>query len=113
MAEETTQTSGNSNTKLYKVLCYLWELWLIPFLLVKGEKRDETMVMHLKQGFGVFAIHLIGSILYKIDFDTIGPIVLVLSIVLMIIGIIDIVQDKDKELPILGPQFTSWFSFIK
>jgi len=113
MAEEITQNSGNSNTKLYKVLCYLGWLWLIPYFVAKGEVRDESMILNLKQGFGTMLIFTIAELLRTMHFDIIGPIAYVFALVLAIIGIINVVQNNDKELPILGSFFTSSFSFIK
>lgn len=112
MAEETTQTSSSSNSKVYKILCYLSYLWLIPYFVAKGEVRDENMVLNLKQGFGCLFIIVIGQILAHFS-NTIGAIVIMLGGVLALIGFINVLQNKDKELPILGSFFTSSFSFIK
>ena len=74
MAEETTQTSGSSNTKVYKILCYLSYLWLIPYFVAKGEVRDENMVLNLKQGFGCLFIIVIGQISEALLFEkTVDP----------------------------------------
>ena len=113
MAEETTQTNSNSNSKVYKVLCYLGILWLIPYFVAKGEVRDENMILNLEQGFGTLLIFVIAQLLNTINFTGISAIVYMVALVLAIIGIINVVQNKDKELPIVGPFFTSSFSFIK
>ena len=114
MAEETTQTSGSSNTKLYKILCYLSYLWVIPYFVAKGEVRDENMILNLKQGFGCMFIIAIGQLIANVlHFVSIGAIVLMIGGILALIGLINVLQNKDKELPILGSLFTSSFSFIK
>ncbi len=112
MAEETTQTSGSSNTKVYKVLCYLSYLWLIPYFIAKGDVRDENMILNLKQGFGCMLLIAIGQLVAHLSVN-IGAIVIGLGGVLALIGFINVLQNKDKELPILGSFFTSSFSFIK
>ena len=114
MAEETTQTNGSSNSKLYKALCYLSYLWLVPYFVAKGEVRDENMILNLKQGFGCLFIIVIGQLLANfLHLVTIGAIVIGIGGILSLIGFINVLQGKDKELPLLGSQFTSWFSFIK
>jgi len=110
MAEETTNT-GNNNT-LMKVLCYFSYLWLIPFFIVKGEERNEGMITHLKQGFGTMVLCIIGNIFTHI-LPVVGYIALACCGILGLIGLINAIMGKDKELPILGPIFTSSFSFIK
>jgi hypothetical protein len=112
MAEETTQTSGSSNSKLYKALCYFSYLWLIPYFVAKGEVRDENMILNLKQGFGCLVLIVIGQLLAKLSVS-LGAIVIGVGGILALIGFINVLQGKDKELPLLGSQFTSWFSFVK
>ena len=112
MAEETTQTSGNSNTKVYKILCYLSYLWVIPYFVAKGEVRDENMILNLKQGFGCMLLVALGQLIQNFSI-MLGAIVLMVGGVLSLLGLINVLQGKDKELPILGGFFTSSFSFIK
>ena len=112
MAEETTQTSGNSNAKVYKILCYLSYLWVIPYFVAKGEVRDENMILNLKQGFGCMLLIALGQLIQNFSI-MLGAIVLMVGGVLSLLGFINVLQGKDKELPILGGFFTSSFSFIK
>ena len=112
MAEETTQTSGSNNSKVYKVLCYLSYLWVIPYFIAKGEVRDENMILNLKQGFGCMLLVALGQLLAYVS-NSIGAIVICIGGVLALIGFINVLQGKDKELPLLGSFFTSSFSFIK
>ena len=111
MAEETTNTTGNNNT-LMKVLCYFSYLWLIPFFVVKGADRNEGMITHLRQGFGTLILCLIGNIFMNIV-PIVGYIAMAFCGILGLIGLINAITGKNKELPILGGLFQSSFSFIK
>ena len=113
MAEETQNTTnGGSGSTLMKVLCYFTYLWLIPFFVVKGEERTEGMITHLRQGFGTFILCVLGQIIGRAS-DFVGSIVLLCCAVLGLIGVINAVTGKDKELPIVGSFFQSSFTFIR
>ena len=113
MAEETQNTTSSSgNNTLMKALCYFTYLWLIPFFIVKGEARDEGMITHLKQGFGGLLLCVAANIFQHIS----GIVALILFIMcglVNLIGFINAITGKDKEVPIIGGFFQSTFTFIK
>lgn len=115
MAEETQTTlRGTGENRLMKALCYFTYLWLIPYFVVKGEQRNESMLLHLKQGFGGLVICMLGNILQHIGFlSIIGGILLIICFVLNLIGFINAVTGKDNKLPIVGEFFDSTFNFVK
>ena len=90
------------------VLCYLAIFILIPIFMVKDSKFVR---FHIKQGFPLFVVDLltavlgvllgwipvVGAILGWI-FGAIGLVLLVLSI----LGIVNVVQGKEEELPFVG-----------
>lgn len=48
-----------SDKTKYKVLCvlnYMGILFLIPYLTTKPEERDDTLKMHINQGFALFLV---------------------------------------------------------
>lgn len=107
MAEETQKTSSGSNLGM-KVLAYVSLLWIIPYLLVKGEERDAAMVTHLKQGLGCMIVGLIGWLVGHLPLlGFIGWVIEVVGLVLSIIGIINVFKGKAEQLPIVGGTFDS------
>ena len=90
------------------VLCYLAILILIPIFMVKDEKFVR---FHIKQGFPLFIadlalsvigvalgwIPVVGAILGWVC-GALGLVLLVLSI----LGIVNAVQGKEAELPLVG-----------
>lgn len=97
--EENKNVSGND--KLMGVLCYLGILIIIPFLMAKDSKFVK---FHLNQGLILIVVGLIAYVAGWVP--AIGSLVSnLLSIacfVLMIIGIVNVVQDKEAQLPIIG-----------
>jgi uncharacterized membrane protein len=100
--------SKKSDKKLMSILAYIGILILIPFLT---SKDDPTVKFHIKQGLVLIcagvAVWLIGYIL---------PIWIILQLlnigifVLAVIGIVNVVNDKKEELPLVG-QFAKHFKF--
>lgn len=90
------------------VLCYLAIFILIPIFVVKDSKFVR---FHIKQGLPLFLIDLVtavlgfllgwipvvGTILGWI-FTAIGLVLLALSV----LGIVNVVQGKEEELPLVG-----------
>lgn len=102
---------SNSNNKVMAALSYLGPLVFVPFFTSK----DDSMVkFHIKQGLVVFCIEvgvwLLGSVLRMYSLWMILSIVNLATLVLSIIGIINVVQGKEKELPIVGG-FSKNFNF--
>ena len=105
--KDFTAGSGNNNTVM-GVLSYLGPLVLIPYLT---NKSDEFVKFHTKQGMVLFGIEivvwLIGSMMYSMMM--IGSLLNLATLVLTIIGIVNVVQGNKKELPVVG----AWAENIK
>jgi uncharacterized membrane protein len=87
--------------KLFGVLCYLGPLVIIP-LLTKGE--DKFIKFHTQQGLVLLLIQLI-LWFFKPALWPIWPVTKVIElgvIVLAIIGIVHVIRDQQKELPVVG-----------
>ena len=99
-ASGTPSSSSNNNT-LMGVLSYLGVLVIIPFLMA----RDNSFVkFHIKHGVVLAVIEIV---LWAISgmFWMLSPIIGILELailVLSIIGIVNVVQNKEKELPLVG-----------
>lgn len=92
-------TKGN-NTTVMGVLAYIGPLVIIPFLM---EKKDEFVKFHTKQGIVLFGLELVimvlGSMMYLFMLGTLFNLA---TLVLSIIGIVNVVQGQKKELPVIG-----------
>jgi uncharacterized membrane protein len=112
MAPASAPASGApvtvSNNTLMGILAYLGILAIIPFLMAK----DEPFVkFHLKQGLVLLSIELaiwvVGMFMWQLWM--ILQIVNLGVLVLAIMGIINVVQGKQAELPLVG-SFSSYFN---
>jgi uncharacterized membrane protein len=94
---------------LMGILAYLGVFVLVPYLVVKD---DAFVKFHVKQGLVLFVIEAGIWILSGI-FWVFAPIAALLNIgllVLSILGIVNVVQKQEKELPLVGG-YASHFSF--
>lgn len=100
----------SDNKTLMAVLSYLSILVIIPYLT---SKQDRFVHFHIKQGLVLFTIEvavlLLGMIMWMLI--PILDIVNLAMVVFSIVGIVNAVQGKEKELPLLG-QFAKHFDNV-
>ena len=97
--------------RIMNILCYLGFLWLIPYF--KARNR-ENVRFHVSQGLTLLVIEVIVAVLKKVLIALI-PIGLLqgilgfvftiaeaLLIVLMVVGILNVVNEREKPLPVIG-----------
>ena len=100
-----TPPSTSHNTGM-AVLCYLGILVVIP--LVTDAKNDPFVKFHAKQGLVLLVVWVLGSVFFWVPIF--GWALWVLVVVLTAMGIMNAVNGREKELPILG-KFASNFKF--
>ena len=98
VSEGSKKEEGN---KLMGILSYIGVLCLIPLLT---KKDNEFVFFHAKQGVVLFIAEVLTAFVAAIPLLgwIIAPIASLVWIVLSIIGIINVLGDKTKELPLLG-----------
>ena len=91
---------ANNNTVM-AVLSYIGPLVIISYLV---SRSNQFVKFHIKQGLVLFGIEIIlwilGSVMFSLWF--LINIVNLFTLVLSIIGIVNVLQGKEKELPITG-----------
>jgi uncharacterized membrane protein len=105
-ATETTQTTATpeiQNDTLMGVLCYLGPLVIIPYMTA----LDNPFVkFHVKQGIVLFGLEVVIYILGSMFlFSGLYPIIMLLNLgtlILTIIGIVNVVGKKEVALPLVG-----------
>ncbi len=98
----------NDNKTLMGVLSYLGPLVIIPFLV---SKENTFVKFHIKQGLVLLVLEVLLWIAAGI-FWPLMPIVGIIEFgvfVLAIIGIVNVVGNKEQELPLVG-QFSKHFN---
>lgn len=85
------------------VLCYLGPLVFIPFFVAKD---DPFVKFHIKQGLVVFVIELVAyllpMLLWIYFLSMLMNLIMLAALILSVIGIINVVQGKETELPLVG-----------
>lgn len=109
--EEKKETSSIDENKLWGILSYISLLCLIPLLT---KKDNDFVYFHAKQGLVLFGaeiiVYIISSILRASIWSwgvlSILNVVFTLLnlglVVLAILGIVNVIQNQKKELPLIG-----------
>lgn len=96
------------NSTLMSVLAYIGILVLVPLLV---SKDNETVKFHIKQGLVLLVIEagvwVLGMMMWSLY--PLLSIINIATLVLSIIGIVNVVQKKQSELPVVG-QFAKHFT---
>lgn len=104
-----SSSATNEKNTVMGILSYLGPLVLFPYLVAKD---DAFVKFHVKQGLvllvGEVGIWFLGMIMWPLM-----PIIGIINLgflVLIIIGIVNVAQGKEKELPLVG-SLSKYFSF--
>jgi uncharacterized membrane protein len=84
------------------IFSYLWLLIVIP--LLTDSKNDPFVKFHLKQGLALIVFEVCGWIvgMFPVIGWLVGALVWLMSLVFTIIGIINVLNGQEKELPVIG-----------
>lgn len=112
---DVSENPGSSNQKgnqtLMGVLAYLGILILVPYFMAKG---NPFVKFHIKQGLVLVVAELIiwvlRSMFWSYSMFSLMQLLNLAVVVFVIIGIMNVVQGKEKELPLIG-YFSRYFSF--
>lgn len=109
MAEETTTTSNNKEVeegKVCAILAWIFPVGLIWYLVDEKMKKNSFARVHVQQSLILAIVSIIvsvaGSIIPIIGWFLVLPIGSLAVLVLWLIGIINALSGKSKELPIIG-----------
>lgn len=114
--ENNTNTGANpvsldkkENKTLMGILAYIGPLVIVSYLVAKD---DPFVKFHIKQGLVLIVIELIAWVIGSMfwNFFMIINLVNLAMLILAIVGILNVTQGKEKELPFVG-QFSHYFSF--
>ncbi len=106
--DQTQQTGGSmppqepkKEINVMALISYIGPLCLIPLLT---KDQDEFVRFHMKQGFVLFILEAAVSIILSVfpPFWAIGWIFNIAWLILSILGIMNVVKNEKKELPIIG-----------
>jgi len=108
--EQTQQTSSSAKatedkatkqTNIMALISYIGPLCLIPLLM---QEKDEFVRFHMRQGVVLFISEVAASIILGIIpiLWAIGWMINIIWLVLSIVGIMNVLKNEKKQLPIIG-----------
>jgi uncharacterized membrane protein len=95
--KDSKKTKNIEEDKTLAVLCYLGILFIIPLLL---KPKSKFIKFHAKQGI-ILTIGWFAGLPFYIFFG-LGFLVHIAIVVLSIIGVMNVLEGKEKDLPIVG-----------
>ena len=85
------------DNKVLAAISYVWILCLVPLFLKRNSKFTQ---LHAKQGLILFIVEVFGILIFAIPL--IGFVLYILVIIFALLGIMNSLQGKYWEMPILG-----------
>ncbi len=97
--EETKKESGDAN--VIALLSYLGILIIVPILV---DKDNEFVKFHIKQGLVLLIVGIATMFIGIVPIIgwLLAPFILLACLIFAIIGIINVLGKKKKELPVIG-----------
>lgn len=107
--ENTQKHNETSNNTVMGILSYLGPLVIVSYLT---SKNNAFVKFHIKQGLVIFTIEVGMWILSMIVWPLmiIMGLVNIVAFVLSIIGIMNVVNGKETQLPLVG-KYSKYFTF--
>ncbi len=112
----------NDNNNVTAILAYVFPLgWLISYLALYKDNKNEFTSFHIKQGLGVQILSVI-SFLFSMGFGILdfipfnglmGWLLKIFALFLMVVGAVGAANKEMKLLPIVGKIFQDTFKGLK
>lgn len=110
----TTNNQSVEDGKTIAIISYITLIGLIIALVMNGEKKNPFAKFHIRQSLGLMLTSLATSIIGIIPF--IGWIISIVAFFLLlymwIMGLMNAINGKEKELPVLGAKYSEWFKTV-
>lgn len=115
MSTKITSNTTISEGKTTAIIAYITIIGLIIAFVMNNEKKNSFASYHIRQSLGLaltaLAFSMIGIIPILGWIISFFGFFFVLG--LWIIGLLNVLNSKEKPLPLLGKKFKEWFKDIK
>ncbi len=100
--------------KTAAVVAYITIIGTIIAYFMNQESKNIFANFHIRQALGVnISFYILGALVSIFDSWAISSAFYIFILVLWVFGLITAIREEQKTVPILGPYFQQWFSFIK
>lgn len=95
------------------IIAYLTLVGTLIAISINGDKKEEFARFHTRQAFGLHLLFLAFAFFLNYWFNVYAWIGLyVFYFVLWLYGFLGAMSSKKYSIPVLGPYFQKWFTFI-
>ncbi len=100
--------------KTAAIVAYITIIGTIIAFFMNQDDKNQFASFHIRQALGVnISFYLLGALASVFDSWAISSAFYIFIFVLWVFGLITAIKEEQKTVPILGPFFQNWFSFIK
>lgn len=100
--------------KTTAIVGYLTIIGALIAMSMNNEPKNEFARFHIRQAFGLHLLFIAFGILSSNYGNLMSFYALLLSYsILWVYGFVGALSDKKQSVPILGPYFQKWFTFIQ
>ncbi len=101
--------------KTAAIVAYITIIGTIIAFFMNQDHKNMFASFHIRQAFGLWITFYVLGVFVSLFTDTwlISAPFYLFIIVLILFGLITASREEQKTVPILGPFFQNWFSFIK
>lgn len=100
--------------KTAAIVGYLTIIGALIAIFMNQEPKNEFARFHIRQAFGIHILYwLLGYFVTNIDMWTLQTAFWVLFFALWFYGFLGAIQLKRNLMPVVGPYFQKWFTFIQ
>ena len=111
---ELKMGSTEDQGKNTAIIGYLTIIGALIAIFMNQEPKNEFARFHIRQAFGLHLLYwLMGYVVSNIDMWMLHSAYWILFFALWFYGFIGAVQKKWHTIPVIGPYFQRWFTFIQ
>lgn len=106
----TTEAQG----KTAAIVSYLTIIGAVIAIFMNQEHKNTFARFHIRQAFGLHLLYwILGSLVANFDMRMLHVSYWVLFFSLWLYGFYGAIQLKYNSIPVIGPYFRKWFTFIQ
>lgn len=100
--------------KTAAIIAYITFIGTIIAYFMNSEKRNQFASFHIRQAIGIWILFfLMYTLISPFHSSYLNSFFSIFKIVLMLFGLFSAIREEQEMLPVFGPLFQKWFTFIK
>jgi uncharacterized membrane protein len=99
--------------KTTAIVAYITIIGCLIAITMNIEPKNTFARFHIRQAFGIHILfHALAILLTYSGIAYLSVFIYVFYLVIWVFGFLQVLNEKTKPLPVLGPFFQKWFTFI-